>query len=483
MSLRPLYHFTPPSHWMNDPNGLVFLADEYHLFYQYHPDSDLWGPMHWGHAVSRDLVNWRHLPIALFPDEYGMIFSGSAVVDKHNTAGFGEDALVAIFTHSKDYVQSQSLAYSTDSGRTWTKYAGNPVLVAPENTPDFRDPKVFWYGARHSGHWVMCLAVRDRTMFYISPDLIHWTNSGAFGPLDGSTTGVWETPELFELHIDGGAETRWLLTVGVQDGAPAGGSGTAYFVGSFDGKTFTSENPPQTILWADYGADFYAAQSWNDEPSGRRILIAWMNNWQYALLSPSSSDQRGVFSMIREASLAWTASGIRLRSKPIPEYQVLRNGYVHWENLSLTPAENLLADLRGDSLEILAEFKITAEVDCCGFLVRSGQTEYTTISYHVKDQKLSVDRTQSGNVEFKDSFAAQHAADLLPVDNIVQLHIFVDRSSVEVFANDGLITFTESIFPLEQSQGLELFVEGGEIFLKSLDVYRLNPISFETAEG
>jgi fructan beta-fructosidase len=468
---------------MNDPNGMVYANGEYHLFYQYHPDSDLWGPMHWGHAVSKDLLNWQHLPIALYPDEHGMIFSGSAVVDKNNTAGFGEDAIVAIFTHSKDYVQCQSLAYTTDSGRTWTKYIGNPVLVAPEDTPDFRDPKVFWYGAQDAGHWIMCLAVRDRIMFYTSSDLIHWTHSGEFGPGYGSTAGVWETPELFELRVDNGQQTRWILTVGVQDGAPAGGSGTQYFVGNFDGRIFSSENPPETVLWADYGADYYAAQSWNDEPKGRRLLIAWMNNWQYALLSPSSAGQRGVFSLIREVSLTRTENGIRLVGKPVPEYQKLRQDHFHAEHTLVKPTENLRADVHGQSAEIVAVFNISNDIDCFGFHVRVGQAEHTTISYNVKDQRLLVDRTHSGVVDFKDTFAGKHSAELLPVNRFLRLHIYVDSSSVEVFANNGVVTFTESIFPSEDSQGLELFVEGGDILVNSLDIYQLDPISFDVEEG
>lgn len=482
MSLRALYHFAPPTNWMNDPNGMVYTNGEYHLFYQYHPASDVWGPMHWGHAVSKDLINWQHLPVALYPDDHGMIFSGSAVVDKNNTAGFGRNSIVAIFTHDKDGTESQSLAYSTDSGRTWMKYAGNPVLFARSGTPDFRDPKVFWYGQNDSGHWVMCLAVRDRIMFYISPDLIHWTYSGSFGPGYGSTTGVWETPELFEIRVDDGTETRWVLVVGLQNGAPAGGSGTQYFVGTFDGKTFTSENPPETVLWADYGADYYAAQSWNDEPNGRRLLIAWMNNWDYARVIPSSG-QRGIFSLIREVSLMQTVDGIRLVSKPIPEYQNLRRKHLHWENEIVTPEVNLLADVHGRSLEIFAEFKVTDEVDCFGFHVLLGKDEQTTISYSIKDKQLSMDRTKSGIVDFKDSFARNHLAELLPIENMIRLHIFVDSSSVEVFANDGQVTFTESVFPSEDSQGLELFVQGGAVLINSLDIYQFNPISFDVAEG
>lgn len=467
---------------MNDPNGMVYYNGEYHLFYQYHPGSDLWGPMHWGHAVSRDLIHWKHLPIALYPDEHGTIFSGSAVIDRNNTFGLGRDVMVAVFTHDQENLQSQSLAYSNDSGRTWIKYAANPVLSAREGFADFRDPRVFWYGDGGTGHWVMCLAAHDRILFYISPDLIHWSESGSFGPGHGSTAGVWETPELFQLPVDGGPETRWVLVVGVQDGAAAGGSGTEYFVGSFDGKTFTSENPPHTVLWGDYGADYYAAQSWNDEPEGRRLLIAWMNNWQYARLIPSSG-QRGVFSLIREVTLTRTENGIRLVHKPIAELQELRTTHHHWQEMKIQSDTNLLADIQGIALEILAEFKISDNPDCFGFRVRVGAHEQTTISYHVKEQRLLVDRRQSGTLDFKDTFAGIHSAVLPPLSGIIRLQIFVDSTSVEVFANDGLVTFTESIFPSEESQGLQLFVEGGEVIANSLDIYRLSPISYEVAEG
>jgi len=479
---RPHYHFTPPANWMNDPNGLVYYKGEYHLFYQYHPASDLWGPMHWGHAVSQDLVHWDHLPIALYPDENGMIFSGSAVIDRKNTAGFGKDAMVSIFTHHKEDVQSQSVAYSRDAGRSWKKFHGNPVLLALEGIRDFRDPKVFWYGKPEGGHWVMCLAAHDRILFYTSPDLIHWTGSGELGPGYGTTVGVWETPELFELPIEDGQEARWILTVGVQDGAPGGGSGTQYFVGTFDGQAFTSENPKETTLWADFGADYYAAQSWNDEPNGRRLMLAWMNNWQYALLIPSSN-WRGTFTLIRELSLARTEEGIRLVQKPIPEMQDLRGKHDHWQGKIIQPNTNLLANFRGSSLEMIAEFKINQEVDSFGFHVRTGQRERTTIRYEMKEHRLLLDRTLSGCVDFHQKFGRVHAATLAPINDLIRLHIFVDSSSVEVFANDGLVTFTDCIFPSDQSRGLELFVEGGNVVLNSLDLFHLTPAKFETREN
>lgn len=475
---RPHYHFTPPHMWLNDPNGLVYHEGEYHLFYQYHPGSTVWGPMHWGHAVSRDLVNWVHLPVALYPDDQGMIYSGSAVVDRNNTAGFGEKAVVAIFTYHRDDTESQNLAYSTDRGRTWTKYAGNPVIPAPDPVGDCRDPKVFW----HENHWVMALAAGHKILFHVSADLIHWEQSGSFGGGYGSTEGVWETPDLFELPVDGGAESRWVLTVGVGDGAPAGGSGTQYFIGQFDGENFTSENPKESVLWADYGADFYAPQSWNDVPNGRRLMIGWMNNWPYARLIPASA-WRGALSIVHEVSLTQTAEGIRLVHKPVPELQHLRSGHYHWRAEVMQPGRNILADLRGISLEILAEFQITEETDCFGLRVRVGSDEQTTIRYLAKDKNLVVDRTHSGQVDFHADFAGVHFADLSPINDVIRLQILVDSSSVEVFANDGLTNFSECIFPAAESQGLELFSEGGKVILKSLDVFRILPATFHHIEG
>lgn len=475
---RPNFHFTPPHDWMNDPNGMVWHAGEYHLFYQHYPASTVWGPMHWGHAVSRDLVNWEHLPIALYPDDHGTIFSGSAVVDKKNTSGFGHEALVAIFTHHTDEGESQSLAYSIDHGYTWTKYSNNPVIQTPASMKNFRDPKVFW----HADHWVMCLSGGDQILFYISNDLIHWEQTGSFGNGYDSTQGVWETPDLFQLHVDDSAETRWVLTTGVINGAPAGGSGTQYFIGNFDGKVFTSEAPKETILWMDYGADFYAPQSWNNEPNGRRLMLGWMNNWEYAKIIPAST-WRGMFSLIREISLTHTNAGIRLIQKPLPELQFLRSEHHHWQDEIIRPDTNLLANIHGNSLEIIAEFKINNDVDRFGFHVRVGSAESTTIYYLVKDETLTVDRTKSGEVNFHENFPRIHSTQLSPINDHIKLQIFIDTSSVEVFANDGLLAFTECIFPAEQNAGLELFVEGGSIMINSLDVFYLNPAKFQIKEN
>jgi fructan beta-fructosidase len=476
---RPQYHFTPSQNWMNDPNGLVYYVGEYHLFYQHNPNDTVWGTIHWGHAVSRDLVNWQHLPIALAPDEHGMIFSGSAVIDWKNTAGFGKEAMVAIFTHHSELArQSQSLAYSTDKGRTWTKYDGNPVLEPPKNIKNFRDPKVFWYGDESTGHWVMAVSGGSVILFFSSPDLKNWESTGGFGFGYGSTVGIWETPDLFQLPVDGGPETRWVLTVGVGVGGPAGGTGTQYFVGDFDGETFTSENPKDTILWADFGADFYAAQSWSDEPDGRHIWLGWMNNWRYATSIPTST-WRSSFTLPRELSLRNTLDGIRLFQQPITNFKDLRSNQERWQNQQITSMTQY--PLLNSSVELFAEFQIIPNMpaDRLGLRIVTVDGDFTTIGYATKPQQLFIDRSQCSKAEFNPAFSGVHLARLEPENGTIRLHIFIDRGSVEVFANDGRVVLTDQIFPCGENSKLEIFSDGGEVILVSLEMYGLQTASFQ----
>ena len=476
---RPAFHFTPPTAWLNDPNGMVYYDGEYHLFYQYHPDDTVWGPMHWGHAVSTDLVNWQHLPIALEPDELGMIFSGSAVIDWHNTAGFGSKAMIAIYTyHSSDACQSQAIAYSLDKGRTWTKYADNPVIPTPPNIRDFRDPKVLWYSDGHGkGHWVMALAANSAIMFYTSPNLIDWQAAGSFGFGQGATDGVWETPDLFKLPIAGTAESRWVLTVGIGDNAPAGGSGMQYFIGQFNGHTFINDNPRTTVLWADYGADFYAAQSWSNAPDDRRIWLAWLNNWPYANQIPTST-WRGTMTIPRELRLVQTKEGLRLGQTAVPELAQLRQNAQRWQNIVVTPGLAFVPRVYGDQLEIIAEIEIPTEASNVGIRLRVGDGEATVVGYAPRSGTLFVDRTKSGQSSFNDQFARIHTAAAEPADGTLKLHIFVDRSSIELFANEGLITFSEQIFPGEASVGVELFAEGTAVPIRHLEIYQLRAALF-----
>jgi len=464
---RPAYHFTPTENWLNDPNGLVYHVGEYHLFYQHHPHSLNWGPMHWGHAVSHDLLNWEHLPIALHPDEHGMIFSGSAVIDRQNTAGFGQNTMVAVFTHHRERTESQSIAYSLDNGRTWTKYAGNPVIPAPNPPDDFRDPKVFW----HHDHWVMLLAAGRAVLIYTSPNLLDWKQTDRFTSSsdDGS---IWETPDLFQLLVEGTNESLWVLTLGINAGTLSDQTGTRYIIGQFDGERFIPDPKPATPLWADYGPDFYASQTWNNEPHRRRICIAWMNNWRYAANIPAS-DWRGTMTIPRQLTLVQTDAGIRLAQNPIPEMNSLRGKSFHLEKKTIHAGENPLDDIRGPSLEIIAEIGITSETAPFGFHFRKGKDEQTTITCDPQKDEIQVDRFRSGQVGFDEKFAAARLIPF-PLSPILKLHVFIDTHSLEIFINDGVFSYTANIFPNAQSDGLEFFVSNGDIHIINLDIYDLS---------
>lgn len=471
---RPQFHFTPERKWMNDPNGLVYYGGEYHLFYQHNPTGTTWGPMSWGHAVSTDLTNWQDLPIALEPDSNGFIWSGSVVVDTNNTSGFQtgtEKPLVAMFTHEKGGVQTQSLAYSNDKGRTWTKYEGNPVIPMPSGLSVFRDPKVFWHDA--TGKWVMVISAGDRVRIYTSANLKAWTYADEFGSTAGSHGGTWECPDLFALPVDGNpANTKWVLAVSISNGAPAGGSGMQYFVGQFNGTTFTNDNPASTTLWMDYGSDYYAAISFNEAPNGRRLMIGWMNNWNYAQSIPTSI-WRSSMSIPREMALTTTPEGVRLTQTPVAELVSLRRQTNTWSNQTITPTGgNLLSTVTGDAVEIIAEFQNnTATASEYGFKVRKGGANATVVGYNKANSKLFVDRSASGDSLFDPTFAARHESPMSPDNDKIKLRILVDRSSVEAFGNDGKVAITDQIFPALASTGLELYATGGNVTLNSLTVH------------
>lgn len=478
---RPQFHFTPESNWMNDPNGMVYYEGEYHLFYQYHPHDTIWGPMHWGHAVSKDLVHWEHLPIALSPDENGAIFSGSAVVDWNDSTGFfnGKSGLVAIFTHADQYPgserprQRQSLAYSTDKGRTWNMYKGNPILSDIRIT-DFRDPKVFWH--KNTKMWIMILAAGDHVRIYTSHDLKTWNFASEFGSEVGSHAGVWECPDLFELPVDGkNKNKKWVMIVSIGNEAVyAEGSRTQYFIGDFDGSTFTNENSKETVLWLDYGRDNYAGVTWSDVPAedGRRIFIGWMSNWKYANETPTKV-WRSAMTLPRELKLVRTNDGVRLSQTPIMEIESLRKEKAKLANFTINEhVANVLSKIKSNAFELLVEFELdTASV--FGFKIRMSKDEKTIIGYNVTEKKLFIDRQSSGETSFNPFFACKHDAILEPEQNRIKMHIFVDWSSVELFANNGELVMTDLIFPDNNSQGLELFAVDGNVQLKSLDFYDL----------
>ncbi|WP_449538881.1 glycoside hydrolase family 32 protein [Ferdinandcohnia sp. Marseille-Q9671] len=477
---RPQYHFSPEENWMNDPNGMVYYEGEYHLFYQYYPYGTTWGPMHWGHAISTDLVHWEHLPIGLTPDENGMIFSGSAIVDWENTSGFfnGGTGLVAIFTSADTYPDSerprqrQSIAYSLDKGRTWIKYAGNPVL-SDENITDFRDPKVFWH--HETAKWVMILAAGQSVRLYTSSDLKTWDFASEFGAKDGSHLGVWECPDLFELPVDGNEENKkWVLlvSIGAEPHIPEG-SRTQYFIGDFDGKTFTNIYAADTTLWIDKGRDNYAGVSWSDIPvqDNRRIYLGWMSNWKYANVTPTR-EWRSSMTIPRVLSLKTLVEGIRLVQTPVEELSDLRSSSFLLSDRIVTPGENLLKELKGDTFEIIAEFELCGASEF-GFKVRKAAREETLIGYNINNETLFIDRINSGDCEFHDDFSGKHEGHLTPNKNKIKLHLFVDWSSVEVFGNDGELVITDLIFPKEDGQDIELYAIGGEVIVRSLEYYEL----------
>jgi fructan beta-fructosidase len=477
---RPQFHFSPEEEWMNDPNGMVYYEGEYHLFYQYHPHGTTWGPMHWGHAISQDLVHWEHLPIALAPDDNGMIFSGSAVVDWNDTSGFfnGGTGLVAIYTSADTYPNSerprqrQSIAYSLDKGRTWMKYENNPVL-SDESITDFRDPKVFWH--KETNKWVMILAAGQTVRLYTSTNLKDWEFASEFGEGHGSHLGVWECPDLFELPVDNDSnQKKWVLFLSIGDNpAYKEGSRTQYFIGDFDGKTFTNEYTPETTLWIDGGRDNYAGVTWSDLPAedGRRIYVGWMSNWKYANLTPTM-EWRSAMTIPRVLSLKTLEEGIRLVQKPVKELKDIRTNSVRMFDKVIKPGENILGDMKSSSFEIIAEFEINNECEF-GFKVRKSATEETIIGYNTKSKKLFVNRTNAGDNSFHEAFADQHEVELKPHENKIKLHMYVDWSSVEVLGNDGEQVMTDLIFPTEDGQEIELFSSGSEVKMDSLEFHEL----------
>jgi len=466
---------------MNDPNGLVYFQGEYHLFYQHNPFGDTWGHMSWGHAVSPDMVRWTHLPVALYEEAGTMIFSGSAVMDWHNssrlctaTGAVAQPCLIAIYTGHTAAEQTQHIACSRDRGRTWTKYAGNPVLAI--GSPNFRDPKVFWHAP--TGRWIMSavLADQQRVRFYASADLKHWDHLSDFGPA-GATAGVWECPDLFPLAVDGNPERqKWVLKVDVNPGAIAGGSGGQYFIGHFDGITFVSDDPPDHVRWIDYGKDFYAAQSWSDVPAadGRRLWLGWMSNWQYANVTPTAP-WRGAMSIPRAVTLKEYAEGIQLVQRPVVELQRLRDRHYRCADVDRATANALLKEwgINGLALEIVAEFEPGTAAEC-GLRVRKGASEETCIGYEVNAGALFVDRTHSGKVGFDAHFAGRHAGPLRAEHGTVKMHVFVDQCSVEVFSNGGRTVITDLIFPSARSTGVEVYAMGGDVRLRALDIWTLH---------
>jgi fructan beta-fructosidase len=446
---------------MNDPNGLVYFRGVYHLFFQCNPRGISHGNLSWGHATSEDLVSWRERPLAILAEGDEQIYSGSVVVDHRNTSGFGVDGeppLVAVYTSAySSGRQAQSLAYSTDEGETWTKFDRNPVLDRASTA--FRDPKVDWFATGDgTGHWLMTVveATARQVLFFASDDLRRWRHLSVFGPLGGSE-GVWECPDLFPLRTESGGVV-WVLLISVDPGrvAGTGGTYTQYFVGDFDGTTFTATEPEPRRL--DHGRDLYATVGFGNLPNDRRVVLGWMSNWDYAAVVPTSP-WRGALSLPRELALAMV-DGIRsVAQRPVPEFSVLAQT---GQRMPIRPflLEGRRALQGGDSyrLEISFEPLDASEVGLDFFV---GGDELTRLRYDRATELLSLDRTRSGNTAFSDSFPSVEAVAVGLVDGRLALDVFVDRGSVEIFAASGTVTLTELVFPAQSSTGLTVFSAGG----------------------
>lgn len=468
LKYRPHLHFAPQKNWMNDPNGLVFFEGEYHLFYQYHPNDSVWGPMHWGHAVSKDLIDWVELDIALYPDELGMIFSGSAVVDWENTSGFftEQPGLVAIFTHHLDGEgdrnpkQTQSLAYSHDRGRTWTKYKGNPILSS-ENKVDFRDPKVFWY--KKTKKWMMILATGQTITFYSSTNLINWEFESEFGSDVGLHNGVWECPDLFQLKVNGSNEKKWVLLVSVGDNPEfETGSQTQYFIGTFDGRTFKAES--DTINLLDFGKDNYAGVSFSDIPEtdGRRIYLGWMSNWRYANQVPTYG-WRSQMTLPRELSLQKIGAEYKVIQQPVKEMEA----YFAKDKVS----DEEITHEKG----MITYFVEKPFVDCSINVERQDASQFGIMIHHSKEQftKIEIDytsnliclaRKDSGVIDFSNNFSHDQK---MKVDSTgdLQIRMVVDSSSIELFLNEGEFALTSLIYPDQVCEAISFYSSNGRVNL------------------
>ena len=438
---RPVYHHTPAWGWMNDPNGMFYKDGVWHLYFQYNPYGSQWENMTWGHSTSTDLIHWTFQGAPIEADAWGTIFSGSAVVDHNNTAGFGKGAVVAMYTSAGEN-QTQSIAYSNDNGQTFTKYDGNPVLTS--NTPDYRDPHVFWN--EDIKRWNMIMAEGQHMDIYSSADLKEWKLESQFGAEYGNHGGVWECPDLMKMKVRGTDQYKWMLLCNINPGGPFGGSATQYFVGQFDGHKFTCESAPEVTKWMDYGKDHYATVTFDNAPDGRHVAMAWMSNWQYANQVPTMQ-YRSANSVPRDLDLYEYQGQTYCGVTPSPELAAARPKKA---TKTLTEACEMVVTLKGNATITLANDK----------------GEQVVMTYDEKSRTFAMDRTKSGQKEFSDDFAALTVA---PVHGkMSQLRLFIDRSSIEAFDADGKMAMTNLVFPTKPYN--KVLVKGKANYV----VYNLN---------
>lgn len=474
---RPAYHHTPHYGWMNDPNGMFYKDGRWHLYYQWNPYGSKWQNMTWGHSSSADLVRWEHHPAAIEANGLGTVFSGSSVVDSANTAGFGRDAVVALYT-SADVNQTQSLAHSSDGGMTFEIYPGNPVLTLESEA---RDPNMFWDA--DNGRWVMSLAhaLDHEMLFFTSPDLKEWTLQGSFGKGIGAQDGVWECPDLFRLKVDGSGEEKWVLVCNINPGGPFGGSATQYFTGDFDGKTFIADTDAEGVIptkWMDYGKDHYATVSWSDAPDNRRVLIGWMSNWQYAGEVPTMQ-YRSANTLPREAGLFRAPDGqLYLSSSPVAELAALRDKpsvSVRNKPAGGNGRNFPLPDSNGGACEILLDID-SRKAGSVDITISNNDGESVILSYDAKAHKLSFDRRRSGLTDFSQDFPTVTTAPTFETDGKLSLRIFIDRSSIEVFGNGGKTVMTNLVFPTVPYSSVSVSAKGGNARIENLKIYPIKEL-------
>lgn len=492
---RPVYHHTPLYGWMNDPNGMVYKDGEYHLYFQYNPYGSKWGNMHWGHSVSTDLIHWNHLKPAIARDTLGHIFSGSTVVDKNNTAGYGDNALIALYTSASDeHGQIQCMAYSTDDGRTYTKYEKNPVLVPFDGLKDFRDPKVFWY--EPDKKWVMIVSADKEMRFYATQNLKDWEYMSAFGKGYGAQPNQFECPDFIQLPVDGDKnKMKWVMLVNINPGCMFGGSATEYFVGDFDGKEFTCDTKPETVKWLDYGKDHYAAVCISN--TGERIIsIPWMSNWQYANVTPIRQ-YRGANGLPRELSLYTKDGQIYVAADVVKEVEALRKDTRSFDPITVKDEYKIDEIVPQTDGAYELEMDITPNTSgVAGFDLMNAKGEVAKIYLDMKSGKLVMDRTASGlvafgeksephaketddhrktmSVNYQNDFALGTWAPLsLCEGKTYHLNVFVDKCSVEIFVDGGRIAMTNLVFPTEPYNTLRFYTEGGEAQVSNMKVYKL----------
>ncbi len=500
---RPIYHHTPLYGWMNDGNGMVYKDGEYHLYFQYNPYGSKWGNMHWGHSVSKDLVHWKHLAPAIARDTLGHIFSGSSVVDKNNTSGFGKNAIVALYT-SADIIknrQIQSMAYSNDNGRTFTKYWDNPVLTPFDGLKDFRDPKVFWYEPKQA--WYMIVSADKEMRFYRSHNLIDWTYISAFGRGYGAQPNQFECPDFFPLMVDG--KQKWVMIVNINPGCMFGGSATEYFIGTFDGTKFTCDDKADEAKFLDYGKDHYATVTFSNTGS-RIVAVPWMSNWQYANVTPIKQ-YRGANALPRELFLFQKDGEVYMGAKPVEELNAMRKDtrvYPDLEQIIEDVKKNVFSNNDG-AFELHADIQAN-DARLAGIDLTNDKGEKTKIYLDLQSKRLVMDRTESGLIEFgkqavphdieRDYDMHLHHNDNTPMRKInsvnyqndfalgtwaplnlcdgktYHLDIYVDKCSVEIFVDGGRIAMTNLVFPTKPYNNLH-FYSDGKADIKNIKVYKL----------